>query len=188
MCSEECAAIWSPFAKRCSLFLEGAAQGQPLTAITELCEREEWGKYSARAAASGHGRCSDGDLLQWIDELGPACCGDGGDPGTPASPHCKDPAVTLGGQQVFLADTCTPQCADMFEEAYSECHPRFETMGISEQMRGILAACQGIALPTTPGGGHRRNLLTKDFGDVVASVLATAAAIAPNDAEHSIFA
>ena len=61
-------------------------------------------------------------------------------------------------------------------------------MGISEQMRGILAACQGIELPTTPGGGHRRNLLTKDFEDVVASVLATAAAIAPSDAEHSIFA
>ena len=151
-------------------------------AITELCEREEYGRYSAMTAASGHGRCGNGDLTQWIEELAPACCGDGGDPGTAGSPHCKEPAVSLAGQDVFLADTCTPQCADMFEEMYAECHPRFDTMGLTEQMRDILAACQGVPLPSTPGGGHRRNLLTDDFKSVIASVLtATTAASAPND-------
>lgn len=175
VCSEECDTVWSPFAKRCSLFLEGSAQGQPLMAITELCEREAYGRYNAMSAASGHGRCGNGDLTQWLGELGPACCGDGGDPGTPASPHCKDPAVSLGGQQVFLADTCTPQCADMFEEMFAECHPRFETMGILQETREILASCQGVPLPAGPGGGHRRNLLTDNFKEVMETILTASA-------------
>ena len=156
-------------------------------AITELCEREAYGKYSPLSAASGHGRCGNGDLEQWLGELAPACCGDGGDPGTAASPHCKDPPVSLGGQEVFVADTCTPQCADMFEEMYAECHPRFDTLGITEQMRGILAACQGIPLPPATGGGHRRSMLTEDFAAVVASVLATTTAT-PISAANDIFA
>jgi hypothetical protein len=154
-------------------------------AITELCEREAYGKYNAMNAASGHGRCGNGDLTQWLAELGPACCGDGGDPGTAASPHCKDPAVSLAGQQIFLADTCTPQCADMFEEMYAECHPRFESMGLSEQMRQILSACQGTPLPPV-GGGHRRSMLTETLETVVAGVLTATQNAAP--ASDDIFA
>ena len=186
VCSEECDTVWSPFAKRCSLFLEGSAQGQPLMAITELCEREAYGRYNAMSAASGHGRCGNGDLQQWISEIGPACCGDGGDPGTAASPHCKDPATTLGGLTVFIPDTCTPQCADMFEEMYAECHPRFETLGITQQTRELLAACQGVPVPAGPGGGHRRSLLADNFEAVITSVATAAQNDAPTS--DSIFA
>ena len=43
-----------------------------LAAVTEACEKTEYGRYRP---GSNHGRCSDGDQQQWIDELGPACCG-----------------------------------------------------------------------------------------------------------------
>ena len=39
-----------------------------LGSITQACEQTEYGKYHA---GSNHGRCSDGDQQQWIDELGP---------------------------------------------------------------------------------------------------------------------
>ena len=158
-CTEECDTIWTPFAKRCSLWLQANQASSGLNAVTTLCEDEEYGRFSSLAAANSHGRCGNGDLAQWIQELAPACCGDGGDPGTAASPHCKTPATELGlGTPVFLADTCTPQCADMFEEMYAECHPRFESVGLADTMRQILASCQGVPDPgpAPAGGGHRR--------------------------------
>eukprot|EP01050_Picozoa_sp_SAG11_P031304 SAG11_NODE_9671_length_890_cov_2.977244_1_plen_185_part_00 len=75
-CSEECASQWMPFAKRCSEFLvehSGADAVSPLVAVTELCEVAEFGRYHA---GSNHGRCSDGDFQQYMQEMGPACCGD----------------------------------------------------------------------------------------------------------------
>lgn len=106
---------------------------------------------------------ADGDWQQWLDQLGPACCGDGGDPGTPQSPHCKGQpdqygviVPTVDGHP-GSATVCSPECADIFEDMYSECHPRFEDIGIGEQMKSILGTCQGT--PYTPsGGGHRRQL------------------------------
>lgn len=65
------AGIWMPFAKRCSEFLvlqAGASRISPLLAVTDLCEVAEFGKYHA---GSNHGRCSDGDFTQYLQEMGP---------------------------------------------------------------------------------------------------------------------
>ena len=79
-CSEECAALWMPFAKRCSEWLHQQSQNQnigsadalaPLMAVTTKCERTEYGRFNAN---SNHGRCSTGDYQQYLGELGPACC------------------------------------------------------------------------------------------------------------------
>lgn len=43
-CSEECAAVWMPFAKQCSQWL--GDQNQPnLMSVTTNCERQQFGKY-----------------------------------------------------------------------------------------------------------------------------------------------
>lgn len=60
---------------------------------------------------------------------------------------------------VFVPDTCTPQCAEMFEEMYAECHPRFEQMGMLPMMKMLLGQCQGFTGGMGGmGGGHRRQL------------------------------
>ena len=114
--------------------------------------------HTARTAAG------DGDWQQWLDELGPACCGDGGDPGTPQSPYCKGQPdqngiiiPTIDGNP-GSATVCSPECADLFEDMYAECHPRFEELGIGEQMKGVLGTCQGTPYTPGTGGGHRRQL------------------------------
>ena len=140
-CSEECDTIWSPFARHCSIWLEQGPMAQSnLAAVTTLCEDEAYGRFNSMAANSNHGRCGDGDIQQWLQELGPACCGDGGDPGTHSSEHCPNPADPAIG--VPMPTNCTPQCADMFEEMYAECHPRFEAMGIGNELKSFLAMCQ----------------------------------------------
>ena len=43
-CSEECAAVWMPFAKQCSQFVSN--QHSPnLMDVTTNCERQQFGKY-----------------------------------------------------------------------------------------------------------------------------------------------
>ena len=39
---------------------------------------------------------------------------------------------------------------------YAECHPRFEELGMLEQAKTFLGACQGT--PYNGGGGHRRQM------------------------------
>ena len=39
---------------------------------------------------------------------------------------------------------------------YAECHPRFEELGMLEQAKSFLGACQGT--PYNGGGGHRRQM------------------------------
>ena len=42
---------------------------------------------------------------------------------------------------------------------YTECHPRFDEVGILDQMKTLLGACQGTPyVPGAAGGGHRRQL------------------------------
>ena len=60
-CSEECAAIWLPFSKQCSVWLLTAGAATNLGQVTTICENEEYGKFHA---GSNHGRCSDGGTLQ----------------------------------------------------------------------------------------------------------------------------
>eukprot|EP01052_Picozoa_sp_SAG31_P001665 SAG31_NODE_56_length_29726_cov_41.443312_15_plen_465_part_00 len=71
-CSEECADLWLPFSKQCSIWLESAAGAANLAQVTQICEREEYGKYRP---GNHHGRCSDGDFNQYQSEFAPACCG-----------------------------------------------------------------------------------------------------------------
>ena len=58
-CSVECDTVWSPFSKRCSIWLEENPQlGATLSAVTALCENEEYGRYRHMpGVASNHGRC-----------------------------------------------------------------------------------------------------------------------------------
>ena len=117
--------MWTPFAQRCSIWIEetlGDAGGGNLAQVTTLCENEAYGRYRPGRTHTNHGRCGDGDMQQWLNELAPACCGDGGDPGTPQSPHCKYPAdqtgviwPTASGQQGDQP-YCDPQCADQYEQ------------------------------------------------------------------------
>ena len=141
--------MWTPFAQRCSIWIEetlGDAGGGNLAQVTTLCENEAYGRYRPGRTHTNHGRCGDGDWQQYLTgtqprisyvnlssrrlsrslcigtELGPACCGDGGDPGTPQSPHCKYPAdqtgviwPTTSGQQGDQP-YCDPQCADQYEQ------------------------------------------------------------------------
>eukprot|EP01052_Picozoa_sp_SAG31_P026200 SAG31_NODE_2357_length_5874_cov_4.759827_3_plen_107_part_00 len=87
-----------------------------LAAVTTNCEKTEYGRYRA---GSNHGRCSDGDQQQWIDEIGPACCG-------ADLQYC--PGYEQGQLQVPMQNgqpICVPDCADTVEQMYAECHPRF---------------------------------------------------------------
>ena len=76
----------------------------------------------------------------------------------PAPPASLELTV-LRIADVFVPDTCTPQCAEMFEEMYAECHPRFEQMGMLPMMKMLLGQCQGFTgAMGGMGGGHRRQL------------------------------
>jgi hypothetical protein len=178
-CSVECDTVWTPFSKRCSIWLEqNPTVGSTLSQVTTLCENEEYGVYRHNnfgGANNNHGRCGDGDWRQYLDELGPACCGDGGDPGTPQSPHCKGAADQYGiiipteTGQVGGSPVCSPECADLFEDMYAECHPRFEELGIGDQMKGILGTCQGTPYTGAAGGGHRRAQLDEEAAEAEAA-------------------
>ena len=58
-------------------------------------------------------------------------------------------------------------CADLFEDMYAECHPRFEEVGIGDQMKVILGTCQGTPYTPGTGGGHRRQLANGEAEEVV---------------------
>jgi len=129
--------------------------------VTRLCEDEEYGQYNP---GSNHGRCSDGDLAQWLGEISPACCGENFE-------HCmfceeaqSGGSVDCDGDDMFnTAPTidgtqdghqyCARECAPLIEELYAECHPRLTTMGLAEGLQSFLGTCQGM-------GGHRRSLIT----------------------------
>ena len=44
----------------------------------------------------------------------------------------------------------------LWARRYAECHPRFEELGMLEQAKSFLGACQGT--PYNGGGGHRRQM------------------------------
>ena len=109
-------------------------------------------------------RCSDGDQLQWITELGPACCGDDLQycPGYHAQVQAGylTSVPTQGGKPI-----CIPGCAETAEEMYAECHPRWEAdpEAPMENIQHFLAACQGM--PIVSGG--RRELGAERVGSPV---------------------
>ena len=140
VCSEECAALWLPFAKQCSDWLANAQAN--LVDITAHCEKEEFGRWKTKPTANHRtGRCSDSDFAEFGNEMSAAC------PGWYQVPYGGMPA------------TCSSDCAEFFEEYYSECHPRFASEGTARQMQSFLAVCQGYT--GGRGGQHRRQLETK---------------------------
>jgi hypothetical protein len=152
-CSVECDTVWTPFSKKCSTWVSRTL-GPNFDMLTKLCERMEYGKYKD---GSNHGRCGNGDWAQYLRELHPACCGHGGDVGTPQSPYCKTKPDANGLSLPMLNGQpfCTAQCARMFDNAFQECHPRFQKMGVLPDMKRFLATCQGM-------GGHRRMQAKQD--------------------------
>jgi hypothetical protein len=182
-CSSACAEQWLPFSKACSEWLATEMSESPLLQVTKVCEDDEYGRFKA---GSGHGRCSDGDLAQWGDEIGPACCGEFNDeyenckarkPGTSGEDFCEDTTASRfssqseceqstccqwsagacwsaigqqecseapgasgffggGGDPLYTDLTvpmdvtgnviCVPDCVEVVEEFYAECHPRLE--------------------------------------------------------------
>jgi hypothetical protein len=146
-CSEDCSAVWMPFARQCSEWIKGASVGA-LTQITAKCEREEYGRYKPGRT---HGRCSDADLTEYFSQFLPACCGPNAQycpQADPANPSIVTPMSN--GQPV-----CSPECAEFAEEFNSECHPRLEAGDGQDarDMSAFLAVCQGVP---AAGGGHRR--------------------------------
>ena len=143
-CSEECAAVWMPFAKACSEWL--LEQGGALVQVTAVCESEEYGRYHA---GSNHGRCSDGDLAEYQRQSNAACCGQEGVmcegfAGGADKPTQADPlpgiAVPIKNGQAY----CSKDCGRFFEEFYADCHPAFEAAGAADKMHAFLAVCQGM--------------------------------------------
>lgn len=153
-CSEDCAGRWMPFVRQCSEWMK--EQSTPFDELTEMCEREQYGRYRA---GSNHGRCSDGDIATYTSEFAPACCGENMEycptlqPGNPTGDIVEP---TMNG-----APYCAPGCAAYLEEMYVECQPRFESMtndqglNYNQIIEPFLGVCQGLA-PAGPGGGHRR--------------------------------
>ena len=146
-CSEQCSATWMPFAQQCSEFIKtNRFQNPELLAITDKCEREEYGRYKPN---SNHGRCADTDLTTFYAEFAPACCGPNAQycPGLdPANPGLVTPM--MNGQP-----HCDAGCAAFAEEFHSECHPRIDGTADEATLSAFLGVCQGI---TPQGGGHRR--------------------------------
>jgi hypothetical protein len=146
-CSEQCSAVWMPFAQQCSEFIKtNRFQNPELLAITDKCEREEYGRYKPN---SNHGRCSDSDLATFYSEFAPACCG-------PTASYCPGlDAVnpTLVTPMMNGQPHCDAGCATFAEEFHSECHPRIDGTADEATLSAFLGVCQGI---TPQGGGHRR--------------------------------
>ena len=108
---------------------------------------------------SNHGRCSDGDFNQYVQELGPACCGPSGSycPQNLALAAAGQPPtleVPMMGRQPVRID----QCRSGTEEFYAECNPRIAAAdpGAAAGIEQFLAMCQGIppVAAMGPGGGH----------------------------------
>jgi len=61
--------VWTPFAQRCSIWIEetlGDAGGANLAQVTTLCENEAYGRYRNGRTHTNHGRCGDGDWQQYL--------------------------------------------------------------------------------------------------------------------------
>jgi len=109
--------VWSPFQKQCTVWIEKTL-GKTYAKLSQLCERQEYGRYHV---GSNHGRCGSGDVQQWIEQLGPACCGKG-QPGSSSSEHCKGTPNAAG----FILPTqngqrnspyyCPDECARLYDE------------------------------------------------------------------------
>lgn len=168
-CSDECDQVWSPFQKQCTVWIEKTL-GKTYAKLSQLCERQEYGRYHV---GSNHGRCGSGDVQQWIEQLGPACCGKG-QPGSSSSEHCKGTPNAAG----FILPTqngqrnspyyCPDECARLYDEMYAECNPWLKAKGLESVAKAFLGTCQKVS-----GGRHRR-LATgtgteEDVGTMLAS-------------------
>merc|ERR1740117_158593 len=174
-CSEECAALWLPFAKQCSEYLKTmTGANTALLDITSRCEEEEYGRYKANARNHRRGRCSDSDLADFTSQFAPACCGGNGEFCTGAA------AGTFVLPEQNGQPHCSADCATFAEQFYSECHPRIEATSEPVEIGALtdfLAVCQGI----TPGSGHRRSLVTEEDAAVA---LASGSTVFPSSVEE----
>eukprot|EP01043_Picozoa_sp_COSAG02_P061439 COSAG02_NODE_8260_length_2639_cov_1.019291_4_plen_150_part_00 len=135
--------MWAELTTR---LLFSSAENPELLAVTEKCEREEYGRYKP---GSNHGRCSDSDITQFYAEFAPACCGPDG--GLCPSLDPTNPSIITPMQNG--QPTCSQDCATFVEEFHSECHPRIDGTADEATLSAFLAVCQGIP---AAGGGHRR--------------------------------
>eukprot|EP01052_Picozoa_sp_SAG31_P028361 SAG31_NODE_2730_length_5177_cov_2.436392_2_plen_462_part_00 len=130
-CSEECANVWLPFARQCSTWLDDNGNAH-LHRVTLRCENTEYGRYKPNRA---RGRCNDDDLQEFMAQMAPACCG--GD-----SQYCDPSEAAISSDGSINLPTpmqngqlfCGTECASVFEEFYSECHPRLERFGTLLQL------------------------------------------------------
>ena len=72
--------------------------------------------------------------------------------------------ITLPTPMQNGAPVCLPECGQLYEEFYSECHPRLENDAPGADIVGFLRLCQGI--PPPAGGGHRREMSDVEEPDV----------------------
>eukprot|EP01050_Picozoa_sp_SAG11_P028228 SAG11_NODE_7470_length_1139_cov_1.010577_1_plen_174_part_10 len=102
-CSDDCSAVWMPFARECTEWIAGQSSGSvaTLAQITGRCEEQEYGTYTP-GAPEHEGRCTDADMREYNEQFAPACCGGnmeycaGLQPGQ--SPIEAQIAPTLNGQ------------------------------------------------------------------------------------------
>jgi hypothetical protein len=135
-CSEQCAALWEPFALKCSRFLEG--EFPQFTAFTSKCE--------VTAFPAGGDRCGEAVWQAQMGQIATDCCGSNGE-------LCTGPVPA----------ECSAGCIETFETFYARCHPEFATRAPEEQTRftTFLSTCQAaddapLAPPPPPspeGGG-----------------------------------
>ena len=163
VCTEECATVWMPFAKQCSLWLSDNMGGSHLNDVTEGCERQQFGRYKP---GKRRGRCNDDDLAEFFAQLSPACCGGDGEfcPDLEGAGIGANGGITLPTPMQNGAPVCLPECGQLYEEFYSECHPRLENDAPGADIVGFLRLCQGI--PPPAGGGHRREMSDVEEPDV----------------------
>ena len=130
-CGAGCAAAWTPFALKCSRFLDG--EFPQFAAFTEQCE--------AATFPAGDGRCDEGYWAEAMQAVAADCCGDSGE--------------LCGEESHGVPEACAKGCQATFERFYARCHPAFGERAPAQATRFLqfLTACQE-ADDEPPAGGE----------------------------------
>lgn len=131
-CSAACAALWEPFALKCSKFLDG--EFPQFSSFTSKCE--------ATSFPAGNERCSDAVWAAQIAQVATDCCGANGE-------LCTGP----------VPSECSAACIPTYEAFYARCHEEFPNRAADQmtQFSSFLSACQAaddapLAPPPPPEG------------------------------------